>query len=652
MNWLSRIASPSWLRPGTRSLKTTLAFYFIPISVAPALLLAGYATNLLEDSTREGVIRKAQTERDAFQIEALALERRLIEDVQSHGNLRPLLRAVKNKDAEEIKRITSTFRPQLQVRAYTIDGRFIASRLEGDPQVPYISHLGKQTLLRKGLTVNRYLADRGVVTVLRTVLRDHSFSYGILEEEYQVTQRDLLEFKARREVDVALLDKDLKPLAASFAVPQDQLKVLSKAVFRSVFQPSQAPVSLQLGETRYAAFLFDLPTASGRDKGLGHYALFVSLNASDSVISKLKLAMVYVTSLLVLVAMLLSFVFSRRIVKPVESLVYAMKRVKTGRTEQIPATTESPYELEYLVRSFNEMTRNISAAKRTLELKLEELRRANQEIKDTQTHLIQSAKMISLGELVAGVAHELNNPIAFIYSNMLHMAEYVKKLKQIIVEYRKILPHAPPRERDRVSGLERDLEIEYILEDMVELTQSCVDGANRTKEIVLGLRTFSRMDESTFKEADLHEGLRNTLRLLSSEFKARITVHEEFGPVPFVECNSSQMNQVFMNLISNAAQAISGRGDIWIRTRHEAGYAVIEIEDTGSGMSGETMEKIFDPFFTTKKVGEGTGLGLSIAYGLIQKHQGTIQVESEPGKGSRFTVRIPVRQKPSASATA
>jgi two-component system, NtrC family, sensor kinase len=643
-SFFSNLRPSGWFRPGTRSLKTTLAVYFIPISVLPALLLAGYATTLLEDSTQEGLIRKAQTERDAFSAEVLALEKSLVDGIQSHSTQGRLLRAMKSQDEEELRRVAETFRAKLQVRFYTLNGRFITSRYENDPQVPYISSLGKQNLLRRGFTVNRFVADRGIVTVLRSVLRDRSFTYGILEEEYVLSQPDLLDFKARREVELALLDKDLKPLVASFALQPGQLKNLSQASFRTVFQPKQAPLAVQLGESRYAAFLFDLPSALTREKGTGHYALFLSLTASDSVISKLKLAMIYVTSLLVLIALLLSFIFSRRLVRPIESLVYAMKRVKTGRTEQIP-TTDAPYEIEYLVRSFNEMTRNISAAKRTLELKLEELRGANQEIKETQTHLIQSAKMISLGELVAGVAHELNNPIAFIYSNMLHMIEYVKKLKHMIVEYRRSLAGLSAKERERLLGLERDLEIDYILEDMVELTQSCVDGANRTKEIVLGLRTFSRMDESTFKEADLHEGLRNTLKLLSSEFRARITVHEEYGELPLVECNGSQMNQVFMNLISNAAQAIAGKGEIWIRTRREGGFAVVEIEDSGTGMAAETMEKIFDPFFTTKKVGEGTGLGLSIAYGLVQKHQGTIQVESRPGKGSKFVLRLPLRQK-------
>jgi two-component system NtrC family sensor kinase len=290
------------------------------------------------------------------------------------------------------------------------------------------------------------------------------------------------------------------------------------------------------------------------------------------------------------------------------------------------------------------MTRNISVAKRTLESKLVELREANQEIKNTQTTLVQSAKMISLGQIVAGVAHELNNPIAFIYSNMHHLSEYVQKIKTLVQNYRALKGKLPEKEREQADKLERDLDVDFILKDIEDLTASCVEGANRTKEIVLGLRSFSRMDESDFRASDLHEGIRSTVKLLASDFKNRITVHEEFGDIPLVECNLSQMNQIFMNLLSNAGHAIPGSGEIWIRTRLEGQAVRIEIEDSGSGMDPATLEKIFDPFFTTKKVGEGTGLGLSITYGLVQKHHGTISVKSAPGRGTCFTLQFPVKQ--------
>jgi two-component system NtrC family sensor kinase len=260
--------------------------------------------------------------------------------------------------------------------------------------------------------------------------------------------------------------------------------------------------------------------------------------------------------------------------------------------------------------------------------------------------------MISLGQLVAGVAHELNNPIAFIYSNMHHLSEYVQKIQQWVEKCRELYPRLGDEDRRRMEELEKRLEIDFILRDMVDLTRSCVEGANRTKEIVLGLRTFSRMEESDFRMADLHEGLRSTLRLLATELKGRITVEERLAEIPLVECNLSQMNQVFMNLLSNAAQAIEGKGIIWLRTRTDGDCVVVEIEDSGCGIPPDSLGKIFDPFFTTKRVGQGTGLGLSIAYGLVQKHHGTIEVRSQVGQGTCFMIRLPVRQPAQSEAIA
>jgi len=189
----------------------------------------------------------------------------------------------------------------------------------------------------------------------------------------------------------------------------------------------------------------------------------------------------------------------------------------------------------------------------------------------------------------------------------------------------------------------KEFEIEYILADLRELTKSCVDGAERVKEIVLGLRTFSRTaDETDFRKVDIKEALASTVKLVIAKYKDRVTVHEEFGEIPPVDCNLSQINQVFVNLISNAAQAIPNHGDIWIKTRTHNRWVIIEVSDNGSGMPEEVRQKIFDPFFTTKEVGHGTGLGLSIAYGLVEKHGGKIEVQSKEGKGTIFEVWLPI----------
>jgi two-component system NtrC family sensor kinase len=284
-----------------------------------------------------------------------------------------------------------------------------------------------------------------------------------------------------------------------------------------------------------------------------------------------------------------------------------------------------------LVESFNEMSRKISEGRNELEQKLEEL-------KNTQATLIHSAKMASLGQLVAGVAHELNNPIGFIYSNIAHLREYIEKLQKVWITAEKY--------PDKLEKVKKEVDYNYIMEDLPKLISSCEDGARRTRDIVLGLRNFSRLDEALLKRVDLKEGMQNTIKLLASELKNRITVHEEYGEVSQVKCYASQLNQVFMNIISNAAQAIEKDGEIWIKTWQSGKFAYISIKDSGPGIPKDAMDKIFDPFFTTKPVGKGTGLGLSISYGIVQKHGGSIEVNGEvnkeTGDGTEFIVKVPV----------
>ena len=370
----------------------------------------------------------------------------------------------------------------------------------------------------------------------------------------------------------------------------------------------------------------------------GDSFFYVGIGASKaktkSVLRSINYAFFTVIGAVGLLLILTAFVTSKIVLRPLNDLVEALQTmdVREGPIE-MPITSET--EIGILTASFNEMSHRIHLARQELQGKVRELEDANREIRDTQARLVHTAKMASLGQLVAGVAHELNNPIGFVYSNMATLRDYIEKLHQVI--------EASKQGPDAVAKLKTKIDFDYIAQDLPKLISSSEEGARRMRDIVVKLRNFSRLDEAKLKRVDLREGIETTLALIQGETKNRIQIHSEFESVPEVLCYASQVNQVFMNILSNAAQAIEGEGDIWIKlTEQPPGTARVSIRDSGPGMKKELIDRIFDPFFTTKVVGQGTGLGLSISYEIVKKHDGEIRVTSEPGKGSEFIVEIPI----------
>jgi signal transduction histidine kinase len=306
--------------------------------------------------------------------------------------------------------------------------------------------------------------------------------------------------------------------------------------------------------------------------------------------------------------------------------------------------------------------------------KATELEQALEELQRTQAQLVQTEKMSSLGELVAGVAHEINNPVSFITGNINYACEYIQDLLQVVNLYQQHYPEPVEVIQDEVE----EVDLEFVIKDLPNLMRSMKVGADRLHEIVLSLRNFSRLDEAEMKPVDIHEGIDSTLLILKNRLKAKgespeIQVIKEYGVLPLVECYAGQLNQVFMNLISNAIDALESKGDgeqekgnssqldcgknqpvnqflptsptIKISTEaNSRNWVVIRIADNGAGMTEEVQQKLFDPFFTTKPLGKGTGLGLSISYQIIvEKHGGKLQCISELGQGTQFIIGMPIR---------
>jgi PAS domain S-box-containing protein len=258
----------------------------------------------------------------------------------------------------------------------------------------------------------------------------------------------------------------------------------------------------------------------------------------------------------------------------------------------------------------------------------------------------QSEKLASIGQLAAGVAHEINNPVGYINSNIGSLRQYIDNVFELLAAYEEgeaAIDDAATRER--IRDLRQRLDIDYLKEDIGALIDESQEGVKRVKTIVQDLKDFSRTDSAEYDWIDLHHGLNSTLNIVHNEIKYKAEVVKAFGELPLVECVGSQINQVFMNLLVNATHAIEGYGTITIRSGTEGESQVwVEVEDTGKGISEENLTHIFDPFFTTKPVGQGTGLGLSLSYGIIQKHGGRITVKSEVGKGSCFRIVLPISQ--------
>ncbi|MEG4036822.1 ATP-binding protein [Microcoleus sp. w1-18aA5] len=334
-----------------------------------------------------------------------------------------------------------------------------------------------------------------------------------------------------------------------------------------------------------------------------------------------------------LIAAALADKTSRGIAQPLETVTNVAQQVarESNFNLQVPVTTDD--EIGVLAASFNQLIQRVSEY--------------TKELKETQSQLIQTEKMSSLGQMVAGIAHEINNPVNFIGGNIDYANQYIEDLAGLVTLYQEYYPNPPDAIVERIE----DIELEFLREDLPKTLSSMKMGADRIREIVVSMRNFSRCDDGKMKSADIHEGIDSTLVILNHRLKQGIQVIKQYGKLPAVECYPAQLNQVFMNIISNAIDALEEvkKADkcysptIWISTEITADNTVIvKIRDNGPGIASASTQQIFDPFFTTKSIGKGTGLGLAISYQILAKHQGKIEVNSQIGQGTEFVITLPV----------
>ncbi len=294
---------------------------------------------------------------------------------------------------------------------------------------------------------------------------------------------------------------------------------------------------------------------------------------------------------------------------------------------------------EELIRKNQE----IEESRKNVQLTLEKLAAAYEELKTSQAKILQQEKMASIGQLAAGVAHEINNPMAFIASNLGTLDKYIRRLKDFIQAQSETIKSLKAIEAiEKLDKKRKELKLDYTIDDIDLLVKESRDGSERVQKIVQELNRFSRMDNAEYKEANINECMESSINIVWNELKQKATLHKDYGNLPQTKCYPLKLNQVFINLLINAIHAIEKKGKIKIKTWEKGGSIWVTVSDTGCGIPRENQSKIFEPFFTTKEVGKGTGLGLNISYEIIQRHKGEISFESKKGKGTTFTIRMPI----------
>lgn len=419
-----------------------------------------------------------------------------------------------------------------------------------------------------------------------------------------------------------------------------------------VYHPS-SPMPLRINlSSNYAAskyYVISVPVTRVSKTGGKSYNVYLAVpKPSSEYQNKIITQFLIFFAVILIISIIFMSILVKSITKPLDTMEKTVSQISKGDLSGRLEFTKYD-EINRLASAYNTMANALQRLYSSLEAQVSdrtrELKGAYAELQSTQAMMVHSEKMKSLGELVAGIMHEINNPINFIYGNMTHLGNYSHDLIALIDEYTKYEASLKPNEKVQTDALKKSCDYDFLRTDMPDLIKSCKEGAERAKNIIQDLKSFSRMEEVSIKHVNLPAEIDTVLNILHNKIKNKAQVHKEYMTnVPMVEAFGGQLNQVFMNILDNAAGAIENTGDIWIRINTDASNKnlVVEIEDNGCGMDEETERKVFDPFFTTKPVGKGTGLGMSITYKIIKNHQGDIQVVSKKGIGTKFIVTIPL----------
>lgn len=623
-----------------KSLRTMLTLWFLLFSLIPLAFITGYSLVQFEKVFNDEMLKRLNDNFVVIVKSVDELKNYLKTSIDLHSTDDALVYNISTKNIPSLKRVASEWlnggyidqislfdkEGQLIVAFKKDEDGFIINDVQLEKGDIFLNEALLKTIKQKDEVILSDINPKSgfdLIGYSKIIGRKRGID-GYIQEIIRIDQKFIDNLKTRFNLDVLILDKDFKPIVST----QPDFMLVGATSYQKGATENVKFITVESKSEPYSMLIkpFDKVQENIR------FGLASSKQEIEATTKRINKTVFSVVGFVILLILLALWIVSRILIKPLTQLMGAVKSLESGEGHTY-IQAESGTEIGELTKSFNEMSKKVTKAQNELTKKVKELEKTNQELQEAQAQLVHSAKMGSLGQVVAGVAHELNNPIGFIYSNIGVLKDYIDRFEQLI--------EAAEKNPKKLDEAKAELDFEYMMKDLPKLIKSCQDGAKRVRDIVLNLKNFSRSDEMERKEYSLEEGLESTLQILKSEFR-HIELHKSYGGIPPIHCYAGQINQVFMNIISNAIQAIDGKGDIWIETKKKGLEVVISIKDNGRGIPSKNLNKIFDPFFTTKPVGQGTGLGLSISYGIIEKHNGKILVDSEAGKGTEFKIILPI----------
>lgn len=633
------------------SLRSVLIIWFIVFSIVPLTLVSWYSLLKFQSAIESEQLQRLKANGREIEVVISDYYSQLQGNRDFFSNNPQFTYNLSVNDVGVLKDISTEWlnhNAASSVSIYSREGKLLSAAFKNESGHAQLYPSSEKIILNERYLSHLYdKSDLGVIDykedqdnleliLFSKIVSNSSKILGYVEQKIVLKEDFLLKIKNKLKLELILLNDSKKIVSSTLGLGPKRLSEVIEN--KNASASLEGMIDIKTKNISYGFILYPILW----DKSAINLAIGTSKKETQSFLSSVNAAFLGVIGLVILFLSVTILISTSLLLRPINELIDGLRAFeKTDSLVQLSVKNKT--EIGLLTATFNQMSYKIFQARNDLKKKVKELEKANTNLKDAQTKLVHSAKMTSLGQLVAGVAHELNNPIGFIYSNTSHLKDYSEKLFKIIEEIEK-----NPANSEKIK---EEYEFSYIKKDLPLLIKSCQDGAQRTRDIVIGLRNFSRLEESQLKEIDIQESIETTLDLLKGEIKNRIKINRQYENIPKVFCYASQINQVLMNLLSNAVHAISGNGQIWIATTvvkptlTEQGKVQISIQDSGVGMSPEVIDKIYEPFFTTKDVGQGTGLGLSISYGIIQNHGGDIQVKSEKGVGTEFIVTIPLVQK-------